>query len=106
MARVFDISTPAAARYSAAIVAVAPYSVRTSANGAEAVARWSERSGRQPEALGWYAAMSTFKLACMLEGVYVRQSEDPTREASEFIAQLVLDLIARARRLADAGADW
>ena len=73
---------------------------------AEAVARWSERSGRQPEALGWYAAMSTFKLACMLEGVYVRQSEDPTREASEFIAQLVLDLIARARRLADAGADW
>lgn len=73
---------------------------------AEAVARWSERSGRQPVALGWYAAMTTFKLACMLEGVYVRQSEDPTREASEFIAQLVLDLIGRARRLAAQGADW
>ena len=72
---------------------------------AESVARWSERSGRRPEALGWYAAMSTFKLACMLEGVYVRQSEDPTREASEFIAQLVLDLIARARRLAGEGVD-
>jgi aminoglycoside phosphotransferase (APT) family kinase protein len=72
----------------------------------EAVTRWSERSGRQPVALGWYATMTTFKLACMLEGVYVRQSEDPTREASEFIAQLVLDLIARARRLAAEGADW
>ena len=36
---------------------------------AEAVARRAERSGRQPVALGWYAAMTTFKLACMREGV-------------------------------------
>jgi aminoglycoside phosphotransferase (APT) family kinase protein len=73
---------------------------------AEAVARWRERSGRRVEALGWYAAMSTFKLACMLEGVYVRQAADPTRETNEFIGGLVLDLVARARRLSAAGADW
>ena len=36
----------------------------------------------------------------------MRKSEDPAREASEFIAQLVLDLIGRARRLAAEGADW
>ena len=49
---------------------------------AEAVARWTERAGRRPEYLGWYAVMSKFKLACMLEGVYVRQQSDPTRVAT------------------------
>ncbi len=70
------------------------------------VGRWSERSGRRPEALGWYAAMSTFKLACMLEGVRVRQAEDPTREENPVLGGAVLGLVSRAGQIAGRAADW
>ena len=71
---------------------------------AELVGRWSIRTGRTPEALGWYAVMSTFKLACMLEGVRVRQVDDPTREVTPFLADAVLDLVSRASELINEAA--
>ncbi len=73
---------------------------------AELVGRWSIRTGRTPEALGWYAVMSTFKLACMLEGVRVRQVDDPTREVTPFLADAVLDLVSRASELIDEAGSW
>ena len=73
---------------------------------ADLVDRWSDRTGRRPEALGWYAVMSTFKLACMLEGVRVRQVRDPTREASPGLGDMVVGLVVRADRLIRDAADW
>ena len=73
---------------------------------AEAVARWTERAGRRPEYLGWYAVMSKFKLACMLEGVYVRQQSDPTRVATGYLGDVVLGLVDEALRLIPAASDW
>ena len=72
----------------------------------ELVGRWSIRTGRTPEALGWYAVMSTFKLMCMLEGVRVRQVDDPTREVTPFLADAVLDLVSRASELIDEAGSW
>ncbi len=73
---------------------------------AELVGRWSDRAGRTPEALGWYAVMSTFKLACMLEGVRVRQLDDPTREVTPFLADTVIELVARAAVLIHEADTW
>ncbi|MEE2768889.1 MAG: phosphotransferase family protein [Actinomycetota bacterium] len=73
---------------------------------AEAVARWTERTGRRPECLGWYAVMSKFKLACMLEGVYVRQQSDHTRVATGYLGDVVLGLVDEALRLIPAASDW
>lgn len=72
----------------------------------ELVARWSGGTGRRPESLGWYAVMSTFKLACMLEGVRVRQVDDPTREETPFLADAVVDLVGRAEQLIGEAAGW
>ena len=72
----------------------------------ELVGRWSIRTGRTPEALGWYAVMSTFKLTCMLEGVRVRQVDDPTREVTPFLADAVLNLASRAAELIDEAGSW
>ena len=72
----------------------------------EAVARWTERAGRAPDSLGWYAVMGKFKLACMLEGVYVRQGSDPTRTPTNYLGDIVLGLVDEARRLIPESADW
>ena len=50
--------------------------------------------------------MSKFKLACMLEGVYVRQQSDPTRVATGYLGDVVLGLIDEALRLVPAASDW
>mgnify|MGYP007094204923 CR=1 FL=1 len=70
------------------------------------VDRWPGGPGRRPGALGWYAVMSTFKLACVLEGVRVRRVRDPTREASPGLGDMVVDLVVRANRLIRDAADW
>ena len=75
-------------------------------NRAEAVARWTERAGRTPDSLGWYAVMGKFKLACMLEGVHVRQRSDSTRTPTGYLGDVVLGLVDEARRLIPEAADW
>jgi aminoglycoside phosphotransferase (APT) family kinase protein len=72
----------------------------------QAVSLWADRSGIKPESLGWYVVMSKFKLACMLEGVYVRQIEDTTRETTPFLGEMVVSLIDQAIQFIPEASDW
>ena len=73
---------------------------------AQAVSLWVERSGIEPDSLGWYVVMSKFKLACMLEGVYVRQVEDATRETTPFLGEMVVKLIDQAIHFIPEAEEW
>ena len=50
--------------------------------------------------------MGKFKLACMLEGVHVRQRSDSTRTPTGYLGDVVLGLVDEARRLIPEAADW
>ena len=69
-------------------------------------ALWADRAGIKPESLGWYVVMSKFKLACMLEGVYVRQVEDTTRKTTPFLGEMVVSLIDQAIQFIPEASDW
>ena len=72
----------------------------------QAVSLWADRSGIKPDSLGWYVVMSKFKLACMLEGVYVRQVEDATRETTPFLGEMVVKLIDQAIHFIPEAEEW
>ena len=72
----------------------------------QSISLWSDRSGIKAESLGWYVVMSKFKLACMLEGVYVRQVENSTRETTTFLGEMVVRLIDDATEFIPKAADW
>ena len=72
----------------------------------QSISLWSDRSGIKAESLGWYVVMSKFKLACMLEGVYVRQVENSTRETTTYLGEMVVKLIDEALEFIPKAADW
>ncbi len=72
----------------------------------KAISLWSDRAGIKAESLGWYVVMSKFKLACMLEGVYVRQVENSTRETTTYLGEMVVKLIDEALEFIPKAADW
>ena len=72
----------------------------------QTVSLWSDRAGRTPEALGWYVVMSKFKLACMLEGVYVRQMSDQTRDTTSFLGEMVIRLVDEAINFLPEADNW
>jgi len=69
---------------------------------AEVAKRYADRSGRDLSELGFYVAFAYWKLACILEGVYVRYAANAMsadRGAADALAPGVED---RARRALDA----
>ncbi|HEX7096803.1 MAG TPA: phosphotransferase family protein [Acidimicrobiales bacterium] len=63
----------------------------------EMIARYEAMSGRSLEHLLFYATLSQYKLACMLEGIFVRQGGTGRHDATQLGAYIV-SLIDRARR--------
>jgi aminoglycoside phosphotransferase (APT) family kinase protein len=69
---------------------------------AEVAKRYADRSGRDLSELGFYVAFAYWKLACILEGVYVRYAANAMsadRGAADALAPGVED---RARRALEA----
>ena len=61
------------------------------------IQRWEEASGRRAPELRYWTALATFKQAIMLEGVYRRSLEDPTRSGAETLGETALRLAREAR---------
>jgi aminoglycoside phosphotransferase (APT) family kinase protein len=64
----------------------------------EMIATWEASSGRTAPDLRYYMALSAFRHAVLVEGVYQRALADPTREASETLADLVTGAIQDAEQ--------
>ena len=61
------------------------------------VERYSEQTGRDVENFPYYLALSRFRLAVLLEGIFQRSLRDPTREPrtgiGNYASQLILDAL-------------
>ena len=66
------------------------------------IEHWEEHSGRRAPELRYYSALSGFRLAVLLEGVYQRSLADPTRGSAEPIGAMVLEIAKQARATIDA----
>ncbi len=66
------------------------------------IERWEQHSGRRAPDLRYYTALSAFRLAVLLEGVYQRALADPTRAAPEQMGAHVLHLVSAARSASGA----
>lgn len=60
------------------------------------IAQWEKSSGRSAPDLRYYTALSAFKLAVMLEGVYQRSLADPTRGDTGGMGDMVLTIAGEA----------
>lgn len=62
------------------------------------IACWERHSGRAAPPLRYYTALSAFRLAVLLEGVYQRSLADPTRQKNEAMGKMVLAIARDAVR--------
>ena len=62
------------------------------------IATWERHSGRGAPELRYYTALSAFRLAVLLEGVYQRSLADPTRRRNDALGKLVLATARDAER--------
>lgn len=67
------------------------------AEHAEMIEHWERHSGLSTPDLRYYTALSAFRLAVLLEGVYQRSLADPTRGDAEPMGAMVLDIASQAR---------
>jgi len=63
----------------------------------EMIACWESYSGRTARNLRYYTALSAYKLTVMLEGVYQRSLEDPTRGRADAMGDMVLQIMDEAQ---------
>ena len=61
------------------------------------IARWEQASGRRAPDLRYWTALSAYKLAIMLEGVYQRSLADPTRGNVDAVGKTVLRIMHEAQ---------
>ena len=64
----------------------------------EMIATWERHSGRGAPELRYYTALSAFRLAVLLEGVYQRSLADPTRRRNAAMGEMVLAIARDAKR--------
>lgn len=64
----------------------------------ELIATWERHSGCGAPELRYYTALSAFRLAVLLEGVYQRSLTDPTRRRNDAMGKLVLETARDAQR--------
>lgn len=62
------------------------------------ITRWERHSGRGAPELRYYTALSAFRLAVLLEGVYQRSLADPTRQRNDAMGKMVLSIARDAVR--------
>ena len=70
----------------------------------EMIEHWEQHSGRRAPDLRYHSALSAFRLAVLLEGVYQRSLADRTRGNAEPMGAMVLDIARQARAVIDARA--
>jgi aminoglycoside phosphotransferase (APT) family kinase protein len=71
---------------------------------AEAIARYAARTGFDLAAIGWYQVFAAFKLAVIIQQIYIRYVRGQTQDRRfEFYWRRVLGLAAKARGLAGIG---
>jgi aminoglycoside phosphotransferase (APT) family kinase protein len=68
----------------------------------ELAARYADRSGRDLSEIGFYEAFAYWKLACILEGVYVRYAANAMGGSADDAEALGLGVADRAKRALEA----
>jgi aminoglycoside phosphotransferase (APT) family kinase protein len=67
----------------------------------DAVARYIKKSGRDPESVDWYLVFGSWKLAVILQQIYIRwrrgQTQDDRFEALGEAARRLFELAAERR---------
>lgn len=63
---------------------------------AELVERYTQRTGRAIADLSYYSVLARFRLAVMMEGIYQRSHQDPTRSVAQDMHTYALYLVADA----------
>ena len=63
------------------------------------IALWEETSGRRAPDLRYWTALSAYKLAIMLEGVYQRSLADPTRGRADALGDTALRMMREAQEV-------
>jgi aminoglycoside phosphotransferase (APT) family kinase protein len=67
------------------------------AERSDMIEHWEQHSGRSAPNLRYYSALSAFRLAVLLEGVYQRSLADKTRGDAAPMGEMVLDIAKQAR---------
>jgi len=67
------------------------------AESGELIARWERASGRQAPDLRYYTTLSAYKLSVMLEGIFQRSFDDPTRGDAKAIGDMALRIMQEAQ---------
>ena len=69
------------------------------ADPAELIAQWEASSGRAAPDLRYYTTLSAYKLSVMLEGIFQRSLDDPTRGDAKPIGQMATQIMEEAKAL-------